>query len=160
MGTLDSNGVWRYDNNDSVTPLATFMNLGQISISDALAELRADLVAQFTIPDTGWVPLTGINSTVTAQTGANAPAIRRYGPFVMTRGRFTESSGSSGTRDLCQLPAPFPTFITSIVELGSWTIASSYKRLIISTSGLMTGSDFIGGTDEIVSINNKFFAVT
>ena len=43
MGTLDPNGIWEYDNTDHVVPLATFMNLGQNSVSDAMADLRTDL---------------------------------------------------------------------------------------------------------------------
>ena len=43
MGTIDANGVWQYTNDDHVTPLATFMNMGQTSVSNALGDLRSDL---------------------------------------------------------------------------------------------------------------------
>lgn len=43
MGSLDSNGVWIYSNDDQMVPHATYMNLGQQSVSDALGDLRSDL---------------------------------------------------------------------------------------------------------------------
>src|SRR5690606_10378669 len=51
MGTLDSNQIWRYDNSDQVTPLATFMNLGMTSVSNAIDALAVSLQ----VPDTGWL---------------------------------------------------------------------------------------------------------
>jgi len=76
MGSLDSNSVWQYDGNDNVTPLAAFMNLGQGSISDALADLRSD----FTVTDTGWLNIPPASGMTGSFQG------RRIGDTVYLRG--------------------------------------------------------------------------
>ncbi len=40
MGSLDDNNVYVYDENDPISPLPTFMNLGQASVSAAIGEIR------------------------------------------------------------------------------------------------------------------------
>lgn len=37
MGTIDSNGVYFYEDTDAVSPLHTLLNIGQQSVSDALS---------------------------------------------------------------------------------------------------------------------------
>jgi hypothetical protein len=155
MGSLDANGCWQYDGADHMVPVPAFMNLGMGSVSQALEDLRDDMEAAFTLPDTGWVTLEGINSTITPQTGGNTPQIRGWGNMVFMRGRFTDTSSASGGRDICQLPAPFPSWISTIIDLGSWSITNDFRRLLVSTGGLLSGQGFSSTSDETISISGK-----
>lgn len=77
MGSLDANGVWSYDGDDHVTPLAAFMNLGMNSASEAIADVRSDL----TFP-TSTASVT-MNSGFTSATGTQWRK-QGIGGFVMT----------------------------------------------------------------------------
>ena len=59
MGTADKNGIWKYDNADTVNGWPNFMNLGANSVSNAIAGLRPKVVYTAT-------SLSDANSKVTA----------------------------------------------------------------------------------------------
>jgi hypothetical protein len=85
MGFIDSRGVYIYDNDDQVIPHSTYMNLGQQSISDALAQLKIDL----TVPYTPWTALSRVN----VSTFSGDVFYARYGQVVTIRGALTGIAG-------------------------------------------------------------------
>ena len=44
MGTTDNNGIWKYDNDDSINGWSNYMNLSTNSVSNALSSIRPKLV--------------------------------------------------------------------------------------------------------------------
>lgn len=73
MGSLDSNGIYQYDSNDQVAPLATLLNLGQSATSAALVQTKEDVLLEMnSLP----VPVTATgasSNTITAHSWANLP---------------------------------------------------------------------------------------
>lgn len=138
MGTIDANGVFIYDNTDHVVPLASFMNLGQQSVSEALAEMRADL----TPIDTGWIDIP-LASGRTSPSGYTAQ-YRKIGPVVHLQGRVNK--GSSGTVQLSNALPYRPEYLFG--DLGMMpTGATTFARLYINSSGeLFSGADSASST--------------
>ncbi len=81
MGSLDSQGIWQYDNTDHVTPLGTFMNLLATSVSNALATAITNL----TPVSTAFVNVSRVNTG--SLTGNVAYA--KYGRVVTVQGALT-----------------------------------------------------------------------
>lgn len=149
MGTLDANGVWRYDNNDNVTPLATFMNLLAISVSDALADLRADL----TIPDSGWINLPLASGTVAVS--GYTPRYRKIGSVVYIEGRCTNVTGSFSVGTL---PAGFRPN-NSIADLGNFAINdSAWRRVYCTSAGVLSVGACQGSTSAQANFSSCFVA--
>ena len=149
MGTIDSQNVWIYDNNDHMTPHATFMNLGQQSISDALAALRAEL----TLPDTGWINLP-LSTSVEPVSGFT-PQYRKIGDIVYIAGRVTHIQGSF---QIGTLPEGFrPT--NSINDMGSFPINdSAWRRIYIGSGGAVTAGSIQNSTSTQANFYCSFVA--
>lgn len=149
MGYFDTRGIWIYDTTDHVTPISPYMNLGQQSISDALAAQRTAL----TPINTGWVDLI-LNGAVTAVSGFT-PQVKRYGDVVYMRGRVvrTSTGWASGDNAVATLPtasggitfAPGQTHECGPVMYGT---SSQTGRLYITADGLVRawGMAAIGNT--------------
>lgn len=93
MGSLDSNGIWHYDNNDHVTPLAAFMNLLSTSVSNAFNAFRTEILGLLP-QDTGWLAMNVSNDT-TISAGYEAQA-RQIGSEVRVRVRASRTTWATG----------------------------------------------------------------
>lgn len=136
MGTIDANGVFQYDNTDHVVPLATFMNLGQQSVSDAMEDLRTDV----TVPDTGWVNLTlntgwsvGIDGT---------PRIRKIGNTVWLSGHATHPSAGANPVIVVAIPAQFRP--SQMVEAIGYAGGGLFYRGTVSSVGQVVANNWAG----------------
>lgn len=151
MGSLDANGIWIYDDNDHVIPISAYENLGQTSVSNALADFRDDVEAEFTVVNTGWVDIS-LNAAAAVAVSGYTPQIKRYGDVVSIRGRVTRFSGNwpSGMSMIGTLPTipgvvltPGQTHECGTVMYGT---SSSAGRLIITTDGQIQGFNLTGAT--------------
>lgn len=83
-GALDSNGVWQYGEDDSISPWSPYMNLGQGSVSTALAAVKNAVGAVVKVSDT------------TVQTSAaGADMIYTSATLVLTPGTWQIIAGAS-----------------------------------------------------------------
>lgn len=95
--------------------------------------------------DTGWQPFTNLSAGVTAQGGANAPELRRYGPVVMARGRCS-TAGISGAVTFGTMPTGFGFEPMAIWELGRGTPATvPTTRYVANPSGQLTAAGWVAG---------------
>src|SRR5690606_437962 len=96
MGAIDENGVYIYDTNDQVAPLATLLNLGQSSISQAFTQQREDIIEELTPEASGWVTgnfLYGVTGWTNAG-DASQTRIRRNGNRVYIQVRMRRSGAA------------------------------------------------------------------
>lgn len=141
MGTLDSNQIWRYDNDDQVTPLATFMNLLSTSVSNAIDVLSTSLQ----VPDTGWVACSlSLNTTESSE---NPAVVRRYGNVVEVKGRL-ERPTNSGAQLYCTIPATASGLSlrpNTTREIGGAFMTNASARPHINTDGSVRVSNMPSG---------------
>lgn len=93
MGTTDSNGIYQYAETDTASPFSTLLNLGQQSISTAVASIRARLNALEATPS--WAAFT-LNSGWAVASGYNTRVLRD-GKIVQVEGTRITRSGSDLT---------------------------------------------------------------
>lgn len=142
MGSLDSRGIWQYDNTDHVTPLATFMNLLATSTSNALAAA----ITSLTIAETPWINLP-LASGVTAVSGYT-PQYRKIGHEVFFQGR-AQLAGTGSSNISTALAAAYRP-VNAFMELGQFADAgASFRRLFISSTGILQCGASSGSSTQI-----------
>lgn len=95
-GSIDTNGVYQYAEDDLASPFSDVLNLGMESVSEALAANYASLAARLADleTDTGWVPLT----LASGYSSGSGFAIRKVGKSVRLRGSLSVATnwGAAG----------------------------------------------------------------
>jgi hypothetical protein len=160
MGSLDSNGIWHYDNNDHVTPLATFMNLLSTSVSNAFNAFRTELTNALTVPDTGWVNLTVLAGW--SPVAGYTPQVRRIGKAVYMRGRVATTSGSNPGASASPLNIPSSTGArpTQTMEAVAYAGSGNFIRLFAdSSNGNISFTNFPSGSLNTIWISSLNFAI-
>lgn len=117
MGALDAEGVYIYDETDHASPVSSLLNLGQQSVSDALAALRlattSPPVQNAILPSAPWVVPPGAYSLPTLA--------KRNGMVHLTSGMVVRSTAlavSAGTQyQLATVPP-------GLVGTGDWLPAT------------------------------------
>jgi hypothetical protein len=146
MGFIDSRGVYIYDNNDDMVPHSTYMNLGQQSISDALAQVRTDL----TVPDTGWVTVVSAGGMTGNFQG------RRIGSLVFLRGASAPGADWSSTEKIIvsSLPAQFQPAV-ALYDTSTTTAATGdlYFRIRIQGNTIGARANRAAGAAAQVFLN-------
>lgn len=145
MGALDANGVWIYDDNDQVIPLATYENLGQISVSNALGDLRDDLTPTSTSIALATSGGTSGSASLQWRRGGTAGVIFQFVVGSVANGN-TIATLASDYRPPMDLAVPLvgnspstPTTIWAFVRTTGVTSLQFYGGSAPSTTAIMRG---------------------
>lgn len=112
MGTIDSNGVYKYAETDAASTFSTLLNLGMNSVSSALAALKATMVSRFEA-------LESVRARVISSAG------------IGTSGRVTTTSLSIAANSTFVWTPTQNGLATARAELDVGTVAGGYGFVLI-----------------------------
>lgn len=157
MGTIDGNGIYFYEETDSLSPLHTLLNVGQQSVSDALGTWAAYTPT--------WTNLSPGNATVTARWTKSGDTVRVAVTFV-----WGSSTSITAANVYMGLPVS-PTNSGSDTLLGSvglrdasgaWRVGGAFRsgstvRLIMSDGTNLTSAvPWTWAVGDIISVNLSY----
>lgn len=144
-GTLDSNGIWLYGEDDPASPVSDLLNLGMDSVSDAVGDAKARLtVLEVAAPVTAWSVAGGspVSSGALVR-GANAPAVMGNGVSVfkitVTMGAaYSTVSGDTATLAVLRTnnAVVYRSFIVPLT--GAWGASRTFVVTDVPPAGSMT----------------------
>lgn len=141
MGSIDSNNVWIYDNDDNMIPHSTYMNLGQQSVSDALAAVRADLT-----------PVSSNISLATSGGTSGSASIQwRRGGIAGVVFQFVIGSATNGATIATVAAAYRPPMDLAVPLVGNSPTTPTTVWAFIRTTGV-TSLQFYGGSTPSTSV--------
>jgi hypothetical protein len=127
-GSVDPNGVYIYAEDDIVSPFSDYMNLGQESVSESIADHYASLASRITDleEDSGWLSLTLADPWANYGGSYEPAAVRRKGDRLRLRGMVRNSSALTGSTayNIGTLPDGFPRppyNLPKACATGNWT---------------------------------------
>lgn len=132
MGTIDSNGIYFYEDTDAVSPLHTLLNVGQQSVSDAL--------------------ITSIGGLSWVAGWSGVSAVRRYGPLATMQFGGNGVALSANQVFATVTGIPFPSFEGVGVGFVDGGGTRRSVTVIINTSGQIRVTTTTGMTTVYGSI--------
>lgn len=110
MGSINSQGVYEYDDTEMWAPQDDYQNLQAAALTAALADIRAEIAALGTLVDSDWVTIAGSTGgalgTGWSATTGHPPRVRKVGDRVDIAGAVT-LTGSGTFADLLTMPEGF-----------------------------------------------------
>lgn len=128
MGAIDAQGIWVYDNTDQMIPLATFMNLGQNSVSDAIEDVRTDLTPAV------------LDAALSTSGGTSGSTSQQWvrGGVAGVMFSFVTGSATNGTT-IATLAAPYrPPWTVGVPLAGNSPTHPTSVFALITTAGAVT----------------------
>lgn len=121
-GTLDTNGVWIYGEDDPASPFSDLLNLGMDSASDAIGTLRSRVTAiegQQTAERAAWIAYTPTLANITLGNGTVTARYKRVGSVIHAMGVITLGTTTSMGNVVIGTPTTMAGLVSDRVPLGT-----------------------------------------
>lgn len=120
MGSADKNGIWKYDNSDSVNGWPNYMNLGTNSVSNALTDIRPRIVYTATSQSDANAQVTNLKNNVGITPSTTSPLF-----FWRTDTKSLWTYDNATWSEIGNTHVIVGTTDNLLIQTGTWTYSST-----------------------------------